>query len=45
MSGKITGNSQTVCPEFGWIQTASHLSVFVTLRVTSQQGGMQSVFR
>jgi len=39
MTGKIQGNSQTVCPELEWVRSAAHLNVFMTVKVTSQQGG------
>jgi hypothetical protein len=44
MSGKIQENAQTVCPELEWVRSAGHLSVFMTVKVTSQQSGRQSVF-
>jgi len=40
---KIQGNAQTVYRELQWVRSAGHLSVFMTVKVTSQQGGRQSV--
>lgn len=41
---KDKGKCSTVCPELEWVRTADHLNVFITVKVTSQQGGRQSVF-